>query len=93
LIEFFPISVFIVIFMAVMGAFIGAMKFWCLTGLWIFEAGVTAGLCCSNIGGSSVLAVLSAVNRKNLPAFASKSTQIIGALMVIRIEFLHPLFH
>lgn len=91
--EFFSVEAFIVIFMGVLGAFIGAMIFGHITGLWSFEAGVTAGLCCCNIGGSGDLAVLSAANRMNLLAFSSISTRIGGALMVIWIGLLYPLFH
>lgn len=91
--EYFTPGAFIVIVMAVLGAFIGAMLFGKISGLWAYEAGITAGLCCCNIGGSGDLAVLSAGNRMNLLAFASISTRIGGALMVIWIGLLYPLFH
>ena len=60
LIKFFTVPAMIVI--AVVGAFIGAYLFGHIMGLFGYEAVVTAGLCCCNIGGSGDLAVLSATN-------------------------------
>jgi len=90
--EFFSIGAFIIIILGVLGAFIGAMLFAKFFGLWPFEAGITAGICCCNIGGSGDIAVLTAANRMNLLAFASISTRIGGALMVIWIGLLYRLF-
>ena len=89
--EYFTVPVFAVIFIGVMGAFVGAMFFGRLTGLYPYECGVTAGLCCCNIGGSGDIAVLTAANRMNLLAFASISMRIGGALMVIWLGILYPL--
>lgn len=89
--SYFSIQALIVIFLGVFGAFIGAIIFGHLFGLYGFETGVTAGLCCCNIGGSGDLAVLSACNRMELLAFSSISTRIGGALMVVWIGFLYPL--
>ena len=90
--SFFSIPALIVIFLGVFGAFIGAVFFGHLFGLYGFETGVTAGLCCCNIGGSGDLAVLSACNRMSLLAFSSISTRIGGALMVVWIGVLYGFF-
>lgn len=89
--SYFSIQALVVIFLGVLGAFIGAILFGHLFGLYGFETGVTAGLCCCNIGGSGDLAVLSSCNRMELLAFSSISTRIGGALMVVWIGFLYPL--
>ena len=87
---FTPAALFIIV-LAVLGAYIGAIIFGHLFGLWGYEAGITAGLCCCNIGGSGDLAVLTAGDRMSLLAFSSISTRIGGALMVVWIGFLYPM--
>ncbi|WP_303063793.1 MULTISPECIES: 2-hydroxycarboxylate transporter family protein [Acidaminococcus] len=90
--SYFSGGVLLVIFLGVLGAMVGAMLFGRLAGLYPYEAGVTAGLCCCNIGGSGDIAVLTAAKRMDLLAFASISTRIGGALMVIWLGLLYPLF-
>ena len=87
--EYFSFGAFTVVVIAVTGAFLGASLFGHLFGLYAYEAGITAGLCACSIGSSGNLAVLSAANRMNLLAFASISTRIGGALMVICIGILY----
>lgn len=87
--EYFTPGAFAIIITAVLGAFLGACLFGHLFGLYAYEAGITAGLCSCSIGSSGNLAVLSAANRMNLLAFASISTRIGGALMVIWIGILY----
>ena len=69
----------------VIGAIIGSALVGYLVGFFPIDSAITAGLCMANRGGSGDLAVLSAANRMNLLAFASISTRIGGALMVIWI--------
>ena len=91
MISYFTPAALVIIVLAVLGAYIGAIIFGQLFGLWGYEAGITAGLCCCNIGGSGDLAVLTAGDRMSLLAFSSISTRIGGALMVVWIGFLYPL--
>ena len=90
--SYFSGGVLLVIFLGILGAMVGAMLFGRLAGLYPYEAGVTAGLCCCNIGGSGDIAVLTAAKRMDLLAFASISTRIGGALMVIWLGLLYPMF-
>jgi Na+/citrate or Na+/malate symporter len=89
---YFSWSALVIIVLGITGALLGAMLVGRIVGLYPFESGVTAGLCCCNIGGSGDIAVLTAANRMNLLAFASISTRIGGALMVLWISLLYPLF-
>ena len=65
------------------GAFVGAALIGRLVGFYPFEAGVTAGLCMSNMGGTGDVAVLSASNRMELMPFAQISSRLGGAIILL----------
>ena len=86
-----PANIFIVV-VGILGATVSAMIIGRLLGLYPIETGISVGLCSCNIGGSGDLAVLMAANRMNLLPFASISTRIGGALMLVWISLLMPIF-
>lgn len=90
--KYFTFGAFFVIIMGIAGAFIGAMIFGRMFKLWPLEAGITAALCSCDVGGSGDIAILSASNRMQLLPFSSISTRIGGALMILEIGLLMPLF-
>lgn len=90
--KYFTLKAFFVIIMGITGAVIGAMVVGRIFKLWPLEVSLTAALCACDIGGSGDIAVLSAANRMQLLPFASISTRIGGALMILEISILMPLF-
>ena len=65
------------------GAFVGAAFIGRLVGFYPFEAGITAGLCMSNMGGTGDVAVLSAADRMELMPFAQISSRLGGAIILL----------
>ena len=65
------------------GAFVGAALIGRIVGFYPFEAGITAGLCMSNMGGTGDVAVLSAADRMELMPFAQISSRLGGAVILL----------
>ena len=82
-IESFSVTYLILCLLSCAGAFIGAALVGKLVGFYPVEAGITAGLCMSNMGGTGDVAVLSAANRMELMPFAQISSRLGGAIILI----------
>ncbi len=90
--KYFTFGAFFVVVMGIAGAVVGAMVFGRMFKLWPLEAAITAALCSCDVGGSGDIAILSASNRMQFVAVCLYSTRIGGALMILEISFLMPLF-
>ena len=66
-----------------LGAFFGAALVGKWVGFYPVEAGITAGLCMANMGGTGDVAVLSAADRMELMPFAQISSRLGGAIILI----------
>ena len=82
-IESFSFTYLILCLLSCAGAFIGAALVGKLVGFYPVEAGITAGLCMSNMGGTGDVAVLSSANRMELMPFAQISSRLGGAIILI----------
>ena len=79
----FSITYLLLCLATCIGAFGGAALIGRLVGFYPFEAGVTAGLCMSNMGGTGDVAVLSAADRMELMPFAQISSRLGGAIILL----------
>ncbi len=79
----FSITYLLLCLATCVGAFVGASLIGRLVGFYPFEAGITAGLCMSNMGGTGDVAVLSAADRMELMPFAQISSRLGGAVILL----------
>ena len=79
----FSITYLLLCLATCVGAFVGAAFIGKLVGFYPFEAGITAGLCMSNMGGTGDVAVLSAADRMELMPFAQISSRLGGAVILL----------
>ena len=91
-IENFSLTYLILCLLTCGGAFFGAALCGRLVGFYPLEAGITAGLCMANMGGTGDVAVLSAADRMELMPFAQISSRLGGAFIILLASFLVPIF-
>lgn len=82
-IESLNLTYLILCLVTCLGAFFGAFFVGKLVGFYPVEAGITAGLCMSNMGGTGDVAVLSAADRMELMPFAQISSRLGGAIILL----------
>ncbi|MEC0236815.1 2-hydroxycarboxylate transporter family protein [Paenibacillus kribbensis] len=90
--EYFTISNLVIIFMGVLGSLIGSIIVGRLFKLYPIDSGIAVGLNVCNLGGTGAIAVLSTSNRMEMMPFASIANRVGGAIMLIEISLLLPLF-
>lgn len=89
-IETFSFTYLILCLITCLGAFVGAAAVGKWVGFYPVEAGIAAGLCMSNMGGTGDVAVLSVSDRMELIAFAQLSSRLGGAIILIIGSLLLP---
>lgn len=87
----FSLEFFALVLLVILGAILGTWFTGNLLGFYPIESSVTAGLCMANMGGSGDVATLGAADRMDLMPFASISSRLGGALIIIIAGILLPL--
>ncbi|MCI1984940.1 MAG: 2-hydroxycarboxylate transporter family protein [Lactobacillus sp.] len=82
----------ILILAAVVGGCVAAMAMGKLLGFYPIEAGITTGLCSTDMGGTGDLAILGAAHRMELLPYSAISTRIGGAVILILSGILARIF-
>ena len=82
-IESLNVTYLVLCLVTCLGAFFGAAIVGKFVGFYPVEAGITAGLCMSNMGGTGDVAVLSAADRMELMPFAQISSRLGGAVILL----------
>ena len=85
------LSNIVIILLAFIGACLGAALGAKLFGLHRYEATLTAAMCSCNIGASGDVQMCYVSDRMNLLPYATISTRIGGALMLIEVSILFPI--
>lgn len=81
----------IILLMTFAGAIIGAMIGAKIFGLYRYETAITAAMCSCNIGASGDVQMLAVTERMDLLAFATISTRIGGAMILIELSIIFPI--
>lgn len=76
----------------VLGAFIGSAVVGYFVGFYPIEAGISAGLCMANRGGSGDIAVLGASKRMALISYAQISSRLGGAIILVIASVMFGIF-
>ncbi len=79
----FSLTYLVLCLLTCIGAFAGAAVVGKLVGFYPLEAGITAGLCMANMGGTGDVAVLSAADRMELMPFSQISSRLGGSIILI----------